>query len=106
MSLNSMIATKKKRQSEYFKQKLITHNIDILSKLPCAFEAVEEIGEMMIQGSSKLDSEYKYAERIPNRKVIDQGMLEYEQWENYGGGNPNEESTIAEHYDGKFRYFI
>ena len=101
-----MIATKKKRQSEYFKQKLITENIDILSKLPCAIEAVEEIGDMMIHGESKLDSEYKHAESIPNRKMINKDMLEYEQWENYGGGNPNEESTIAEHYDGKFKYFI
>ena len=60
----------------------------------------------MVYGESKLESEYKYAESIPNRKLIDRGVLEYEQWENYGGGDPNEESTIAEHYDGKFRYFI
>ena len=48
MSESKMIATKKKRQSEYFKKKLIDQNIDVLEKLPCSFEAVEDIGEMMI----------------------------------------------------------
>ena len=60
----------------------------------------------MVQGESKLESEYRHAQSVANRKMIDKNLLEYEQWENYGGGNPNEESTIAEHYDGKYRYFI
>ena len=61
VSESLMISTKKKRQSEYFKRKLIEKNIDVIEKLPCSFEAVEEIGEIMIHGESKLDSEYKYA---------------------------------------------
>jgi hypothetical protein len=71
--------------------------------------AVEDIGELMVQGSSKLNLEYKYAASIPNRKVINKLMLESEQWENYGGGPTNkdtEEIVLAEHYDGKNTYFI
>ena len=109
MSDSTMISTLKKRQSEYFKKKVIDENIDVLELLPCSFAAVEEVGEMMVQGSSKLNLEHRYAASIPNRKVISKHLLESEQWEKYGGGPTNkntEEIVLAEHYDGKKTYFI
>ena len=102
-----MISTKKKRQSEYFKKRLIEENINVLEKLPCAYQALEEIGDLMVQGSSKLNLEYKHAASIPNRRVISKSLLESEQWENYGGGlTNNSQEMIIEHYDAKNRYFI
>jgi hypothetical protein len=71
MSENSMISTKKKRQSEYFKKKLIEMNINVVEKLPCSFEALEEAGDMIVVGESKLEKEYTFAASVPNRKVID-----------------------------------
>jgi hypothetical protein len=48
ISDNRMISTLKKKQSEYFKSRLIQENINVLEKLPCSFEALEEISDMMI----------------------------------------------------------
>ena len=51
-----------------------------MDKIPCAFQAIDDIGEMIVNGSSKLDSEMQHAKSINQnaRRLISKKLLENE----------------------------
>ena len=63
-----------------FRDRMKKEHIDIEElkrRLPCSLEAVDYLGEIYIEGTSKLESELASARRIPEskRKLIDANFL-------------------------------
>ena len=71
------LSSLRKKQSQYFHKRIAQEQINIDSKLPCSLDCLENAGEMMVEGVSKLQEEVHHAKRIPQdeRRLVNQGFL-------------------------------
>lgn len=72
-----------RNKQRMFRDRMKKERIDIEElkrRLPCSLEAVDYLGEIYIEGTSKLESELASARRIPEsrRKLIDANFLAME----------------------------
>lgn len=70
----------KSQANRHLEQRLETHHIDIgglKEILPCCIEAVDDLSEMFVSGTSKLQQEVNYAFSIPQkeRRLLNKKMV-------------------------------
>ena len=65
ISKQTYVSRTDERKSKFFKKRIKENQVDILEKLPCSFWGVDDIGEMLVEGVSKLKSEMNHAQSIP-----------------------------------------
>tara|TARA_B110000285_G_scaffold212297_1_gene255716 strand:- start:264 stop:509 length:246 start_codon:yes stop_codon:yes gene_type:complete len=64
LSKQTYISKTNERKSKFFKKRLKDNQVDILEKLPCSFWGVDDIGEMVVEGTNKLRQEMLHAQSI------------------------------------------
>ena len=95
---NNNISKLRKKQAEYFKSRVKEMSINIESKLPCSLKAVENLQEIIVNGTSKLRDEYSSAMAVPEheRRLIDRKC--FHEIESH-------QEILVESYDKKHTYF-
>ena len=88
------------RKIRYFAKRVKELNVNVEAKLPCSLPCLTTASQIMLTGTSKLESEYIHAKSIhgDDRVIIDQHYLQ-------GGRSSPEDEVLAEKYDRNHSYF-